>query len=67
MLNCKETTALLSQGLDRPLQLGEKLNMQIHLATCEGCRNFKRQMAFLRNATSSLIEQTRSDNGENLS
>ena len=66
MLNCKETTALLSQGLDRPLQLGEKLNMQIHLATCEGCRNFKRQMAFLRNATSSLIEQTRSENGENL-
>ena len=65
MLNCKETTALLSQGLDRPLQLGEKLNMQIHLATCEGCRNFKRQMAFLRNATASLLEQTRSNRGEN--
>lgn len=50
MLSCKEATRLLSEAQDRPLGLAEKLQLEIHLAICQGCRNFRRQMDFLRAA-----------------
>jgi hypothetical protein len=50
MLSCKEASALMSQALDRRLSLRERLSLRLHLAICEGCRRFERQMAFLRSA-----------------
>lgn len=50
MLNCKEATHLMSEMQDRPLGLAEKLQLEMHLALCQGCRNFRRQMDFLRAA-----------------
>lgn len=50
MLNCKETTRLLSQGLDRRLGLGERIALRLHLAICNGCSAFSRQIRFLREA-----------------
>jgi hypothetical protein len=50
MLSCKQTTELLSQGQDRKLGLREKIALRLHLAICDGCRNFRRQMNFLRRA-----------------
>ncbi len=50
MLKCKEVTHLLSEAQDRPLSLPEKLPLQMHLAMCQGCRNFKKQIGFLREA-----------------
>lgn len=50
MLNCKEVTRLLSEGQDRPLGLAEKMQLEMHLAICQGCRNFRTQLAFLRAA-----------------
>ena len=50
MLSCKETTRLLSQGKDRELAFGERVALRVHLAICNGCRNFSKQMAFLRRA-----------------
>ncbi|HEX6736027.1 MAG TPA: zf-HC2 domain-containing protein [Azonexus sp.] len=50
MLNCKEVTRLLSEGQDRPLGLAEKMQLEMHLAICQGCRNFRSQLAFLRDA-----------------
>lgn len=47
---CKETSALLSQALDRPLRLSERLALRAHLAVCAGCRNFGRQLDFMRAA-----------------
>jgi predicted anti-sigma-YlaC factor YlaD len=52
--SCKEVSHLVSQGLDRELGLGERLRLRAHLAICNGCRNFKRQMEFLRRATRKL-------------
>jgi len=52
--SCKEVSHLVSQGLDRELALGERLRLRAHLAICNGCRNFKRQMEFLRRATRKL-------------
>ncbi|HXE38205.1 MAG TPA: zf-HC2 domain-containing protein [Azonexus sp.] len=50
MLSCKEVTRLLSEGQDRPLGLAEKMQLEMHLAICNGCKNFKSQMSFLREA-----------------
>jgi predicted anti-sigma-YlaC factor YlaD len=48
MLNCKQATALMSQGLDKKLSTPQQLGLKFHLMMCSGCRNFSRQMAFLR-------------------
>ena len=48
MLTCKEVSRLASQGLDRRLGIGERLKLRVHLAICDGCRNFIRQLDFLR-------------------
>ena len=50
MLKCKEATHLLSEAQDRELSFSERLQLKMHLAMCTGCRNFKGQMAFLRQA-----------------
>lgn len=50
MLRCKEATHLLSEAQDRNLSFSERLQLKVHLAMCNGCRNFKGQMAFLRQA-----------------
>ena len=50
MLKCKEITHLLSESQDRKLTLSERFQLEMHLAMCDGCKNFKGQMAFLRQA-----------------
>jgi hypothetical protein len=50
MLSCKEVTHLLSESQDRKLTISEKIHLEMHLAMCKGCTNFKSQMKFLREA-----------------
>lgn len=50
MLTCKEATRMLSEAQDRPLTVAERMQVQMHLAMCRGCRNFREQMDFLRAA-----------------
>ena len=50
MLSCKEVTHKLSEAQDRELSLSERLQLEMHLAMCHGCRNFRKQMTFLRMA-----------------
>ena len=47
---CRETSALLSQKQDRALSLVERVGLYLHLAACTGCRQFGRQLAFMRAA-----------------
>lgn len=54
LLSCKETTRLVSQGLDRELAFGERAALRVHLAICLGCRRAGRQMQFLRRAVQQL-------------
>ena len=54
MLSCKEASRLVSQGLDRKLGFGERVMLRVHLTICDGCTNFKSQVAFLRKAVSRL-------------
>jgi hypothetical protein len=57
MLNCREATRLVSQGLDRRLGAGERLALSLHLVVCEGCARFRRQVAFVRRAFSGLADR----------
>ena len=57
ILSCKETTRLVSQGLDRELAFGERVALRVHFAYCLGCRRAGRQMSFLRRAVQQLSEQ----------
>lgn len=54
MLSCREATRLMSEQLDRELPVGERAKLSVHLAICSGCRNFRRQMDFLRQACTRL-------------
>ena len=56
LFTCKETTRLVSQGLDRELAFGERLALRVHFAICTGCRRTSRQLAFLRRAMHKLAE-----------
>jgi hypothetical protein len=56
MLSCKEVTRIVSQGLDRNLGLGERLRLRLHLAICDGCTNFRKQMLFLRKVMGRLAD-----------
>ena len=50
MLTCKKVSELVSQSLDRRLGWIERWRLAVHLKACEGCRNFQKQMSFLRTA-----------------
>jgi predicted anti-sigma-YlaC factor YlaD len=57
MLKCKSVTHLLSEAQDRPLTLVERTQLAMHLAMCTGCRNYKRQIGFLRVAARHLADR----------
>ena len=54
---CRETSALLSQRQDRALGLAQRVGLYLHLAACEGCRQFARQLAFMRAALKRYLER----------
>ena len=58
MLSCKQVSRIVSQGLDRELGFTERVRLRVHLAICDGCTNFSRQMAFLRKAMARLADQS---------
>ena len=57
LLTCRETTRLVSQGLDRELEFGERVALRLHFAMCLGCRRASRQMQFLRQSVQRLSER----------
>lgn len=54
---CRETSALLSQRQDRALGLVERVGLYLHLAACAGCRQFGRQLAFMRAALRRYLDR----------
>jgi hypothetical protein len=48
--NCKEVAALLLAREDRKLGLEEKLALRLHLAACDACPLFAKQVLTLRSA-----------------
>ena len=63
MLSCKDATRMMSEAQDRKLGAGERLQLEMHLALCRGCRNFRQQMEFLRAACRRLLGRDESGQG----
>jgi hypothetical protein len=59
--SCQEVSELVSQAQDRPLTLAEKFGLYVHLPLCHGCRNFSRQVAFLRAAVKRYLKGDNAD------
>jgi hypothetical protein len=47
MLSCRNMTGLISQALDRPLSVLQRLMLGIHLLGCPPCRRFRRAIRWL--------------------
>jgi hypothetical protein len=47
---CAKAARLISARQDRALVFAEQLSLRFHLAICEGCTNYARQVRFLRQA-----------------
>lgn len=47
-MHCEDATRTLSAAQERELELRERVPLQLHLAVCPACRDFGRQLEFLR-------------------
>ena len=50
MRTCKEVTALVIAREDRELPVVERLALRMHMAICNACPRFERQVLTMRNA-----------------
>lgn len=49
-ISCHEATRLVSQQLDQPLGLADKLRLQTHLLVCKACPSMHQKFATLHQA-----------------
>ena len=54
MISCKKATELASNSLDRKLSLMQRIKLKLHLFICHTCRNYVRQISFIRKAAPEL-------------
>jgi hypothetical protein len=45
---CRETTELASRAMDQRLPFADRMAMHLHLALCENCARFSRQLQEMR-------------------
>jgi hypothetical protein len=50
IIDCRHATRLISQTQDRPASAWESIRLRWHLAVCDACTRFDRQLALLRDA-----------------
>ncbi|WP_432612608.1 zf-HC2 domain-containing protein [Acinetobacter portensis] len=65
MLNCHQTTQILSEKMDRPLSMKEKMSVFMHTSMCSACRNFEKQMGEIRHLSKEFLKQDFVDDKEN--
>jgi hypothetical protein len=58
---CKEAAALLVAREDRPLSLPDRVALRLHLAACEACPRFARQLQLMREAFGRWRQQAGDD------
>ena len=63
MLDCKQTSQLISQSLDRSLTLRERLSLKLHLFICKYCKQFSQHMQTIRVALKQMTSSIESNDG----
>ncbi|MBN3786264.1 zf-HC2 domain-containing protein [Burkholderia sp. Ac-20353] len=61
---CKDVTRLLSDALDRHLTVHERVQVRVHLPACSGCRQYRQQIALLREAARTAAGRDGGGGGE---
>lgn len=54
MLNCHDTTFLLSQARERKLRFSERMKLRLHTGLCRSCAEFERQLPLVGAAARNL-------------
>ena len=67
MLSCKQASRLLSQSLDRRLSWRERSALRLHLAICDFCRRFGKQLLILRDTVRKSVAAIEQDESLQLS
>jgi predicted anti-sigma-YlaC factor YlaD len=55
MMDCRHAAQLISRGMDEHLPWWQRVALRLHLAVCDACTNFSRQVRLLRRAVQRLI------------
>ena len=50
MLSCREAIRLISEGMDRPLPIWNRVGLRLHVLICTWCERYRRQLIFIRRA-----------------
>ena len=53
--SCREVARLLSQSLDEPLRISDRLQLRLHLFLCRNCRHVKSQFAEIQELSSKML------------
>jgi Putative zinc-finger len=61
MLDCKQTSQLISQSLDRQLTMRERFALQLHLMVCKFCKRFSQQLQIIRVNVRTLVNAVEKD------
>ena len=56
-LSCRESSRLLSDGLDRTLSRTERIALRIHLVLCRRCHKFQGNLRFFRGLLHRMTER----------
>lgn len=57
-MHCHDATRTLSDAQERTLALDERVSLRLHLAICPACRDFERQVEFLRESMRTYARRT---------
>jgi hypothetical protein len=61
IMSCEEAARRASRALDEPIGVLDRLMLNAHLVMCAKCKNFIRQLAFLRKASQRYPEAIEND------
>lgn len=56
MYSCRQAAELASRAMEEPLPALDRARLLMHQMMCSGCRNFSRQMSFLRRISRKVPE-----------
>ena len=62
MLDCKQTSQLISQSLERSLTLRERFALRLHLLFCKYCTQFSQHLQTLHVAMKTMVHSIETDN-----
>lgn len=61
MYSCEQASKLSSRAMEEPLGRLQRVQLSLHLTLCRHCKNFSRQIEFLRRTSRKVPEAIEKD------